>query len=169
MRQESGDLAPPWEALRERQEHMRRSLNPVQPVFAYLATFASMSSPDLYGVLRVGVGNVLNLPVEVLGFDIGGATFLAVDPLWIQGTPTDLLMDGTDGVVLRPLDVRRSPVVRYVEFDIPLTVIHSVDRELDFNREPDVYVEARVLGSPASRLTLARHGLPALLPAEGAE
>jgi hypothetical protein len=176
MRRESGDLSPPWGSLHRRQEQMRRSLDPVQPVFAYLATSSSMSLSTHHEVLRVGVGNVLNLPIELLGFDIGGATFLEVDPLWVQGAPIDLLMsdgkgpeEGAAAVVLRPLDRARSPVVHYVEFDIPLTVLYSVDRELDFSQEPDVYVQTRILGSPTVRMTLARHGLPTLLSVVGGE
>jgi len=164
LSREFGDLAPPWDALRKRQEHMRRSLNPVQPVFAYLATPSSVPPPATYALLRIGVGNVLNLPVEIVGFDIDGATFLPADPQWVRASSTDLLTDHTDVVVLRAFDAARSPVVRYVQFDIPLTTIHRVDKEIDFNREMDIYIATRILGHSSRHLTPARHGLPSPLP-----
>jgi hypothetical protein len=164
LRQENSELIPLWEELRNRQENLRRSLDPVQPVFAYLDSSPPAQSPGDYAVLRVYVGNVLNLPVEVLGFDIGGATFLPVDPEWIQPSTASLLVDGMDGVVLEALNPTRCPVVEYVRFSIPLSAIHEVDREIDYNRELEIYVATRVVSGATSRLTLAQHGLPAGVP-----
>jgi hypothetical protein len=165
---EKEELVPPWEALHRRQEQIRRSLDSAQPVFASLAS-SSIPSSAAYAMLRISVGNVLNLPVEVLGFDIDGATFLPVERQWVSESSTGLLVDRADGIVLRALDTTRSPVVGYVQFDIPLMAIHSVDREIDFNRQPEVYVATRILGYPTSRLTQVRRGLPAPLSVDVTE
>jgi hypothetical protein len=104
----------------------------------------------------------LNLPVEVLGFDISGATFLPVDWGWVHSSTAGLLVDGMDGVVLEAaLDPARFAVVEYVRFGIPLSAIHEVDRETDFSRELDIHVATRIVSSPTARLTPVRHGLPA--------
>ncbi len=156
---EQGDIEPPWDALRDRQERMRRSLDPVQPVFAYLG------SPTLAmsGTLRVDVANVLNLPVEILGFDIHGATFLPADRGWLAGESAEVLTADADRVVLRAYHATRAPVIRYVRFDIPLDEIHRLDDELDFMQELDVQVATRILGLPTTRLTLAQPGYPDIL------
>jgi hypothetical protein len=149
------DAELPWDALQERQAQIRRSLNPVQPVFAYLG------SPELSseGIVRVYVGNVLNLPVEIVGFDIHGATVLPPNREWLQGESAELLID-SDQVVLRAFDPAQVPVVRYAAFDIPLAEIHRLDSELDFMQPLDVQVVTRVLGLSATQMTLAQEGVP---------
>ena len=135
---------------------MRRSLNPVQPVFAYLGSPALTMS----GTLRVEVGNVLNLPVEIVGFDIHGTTFLPPDRQWLQVDSDKLLTDHADQIVLRAFDAARAPVIRYARFDIPLAEIHRLDSELDFMHELDIQVATRILGLPTMHMTMARHGYP---------
>ncbi|MBE9508300.1 MAG: CotH kinase family protein [Chloroflexi bacterium] len=156
------EIEPPWDQLRDRQEQIRRSLSPVQPVFAYLG------SPELAadGILRVDVGNVLNLPVEIVGFDIHGATVLPANRQWVQAESDELLTDSADQVVLRAFDAAQAPVMRYAHFDIPLAEIHRLDDELDFMQELDVQVITRILGLSATQMTLARHGYPDVLVVE---
>jgi hypothetical protein len=153
---EHQDAELPWDALQERQAQIRRSLNPVQPVFAYLG------SPELSseGIVRVYVGNVLNLPVEIVGFDIHGATNLPPNREWLQGGSTELLIGSDDQVVLRAFDPAQVPVIRYVTFDLPLAEIHRLDSELDFMQPLDVQVITRVLGLSATQMTLAQEGVP---------
>ncbi len=148
------ELEPPWDALRNRQEQLRRSLDPVQPVFAYLGP------PTLTreGILRINIGNVLNLPVEIVGFDIHGATFLPADRRWLQDESGELLADHTDRLVLRAFDAAHTSVIRYVCFDVPLADIHRLDDELDFMQELDIWVATRVLGLSTTHLTLAQPG-----------
>jgi hypothetical protein len=152
----NGDLPPPWDELRARQEQIRRSLSPVQPVFATLGSPTLATS----GTLRVDVANVLNLPVEIVGFDIHGATFLPADRQWLQGQSAELLTDDADHIVLRAFDAAGAPVIRYVRFDIPLVEIHRLDSELDFMQELDVQVATRILGLSTTHLTLAQGGYP---------
>jgi hypothetical protein len=152
-------VEPPWDELRHRQEQIRRSLDPVQPVFAYLGT----PTLTMSGTVRVDVGNVLNLPVEIVGFDIHGATFLPADRRWLCDASAELLTDHADKVVLRAFDAARTPVIRYAHFDIPLTEIHRLDSELDFMQELDIQVATRILGLSTTHLTLARHGYPDIL------
>jgi hypothetical protein len=156
---EHRDIEPPWDELRDRQEQMRRSLDPVQPVFAYLG------SPTLAmsGTLRVDVANVLNLPVEIVGFDVHGATFLPPERGWLVGESVEVLTAHADQVVLRAYDAARAPVIRYARFDIPLAEIHRLDDELEFMQELDVQVATRILGLPTTRLTLAQPGYPDIL------
>jgi hypothetical protein len=150
------EIEPPWSELRRRQEQIRRSLDPVQPVFAYLGSPALTMS----GTVRIDVGNVLNLPVEIVGFDISGATLLLAERQWLQAESATLLADHTDKIVLRAHDATRTPVIRYARFDIPLAEIHRLDAELDFTQALDVQVATRILGLSATRLTLAQPGYP---------
>lgn len=150
------EAAPPWESLRARQEAMRRSLNPIQPVFAYLGPPTLTTS----GAVRIDVGNVLNLPVEIVGFDVHGGTFLPAERGWLQDDYIQLLTDDADKVILRPLDPAQAPVIRYARFHIPLAEIHRLDSELEFTHELDIQVATRILGLPATHLTLAQPGYP---------
>jgi hypothetical protein len=149
------DAAPPWETLRQRQEQIRRSLSPVQPVFAY-QVMPSATSPIAYDILRVEVANVLNLPVEVVGFEIGGATFLEPDPTWIDASTADRILERPDSLILNALNPTCDATVRYVRFDIPLTAIYRQDHKIDFAREPELYVVTRILGRSEPQQTLAR-------------
>jgi hypothetical protein len=146
----------PWEALGQRQLQMQSSLNPVQQVFAYLGSPALAMS----ATIQIDVANVLNLPVEILGFDVGGATFLEADPEWVQNNPDDLLMLQNERVILRASVNGNSGALGYVRFHLPLTEIMKLDRELDTMREPGIQVATRILGLDQTELTVARPGYP---------
>ena len=153
---EHEDVESPWDALVARQEQIRRSLNPVQPVLAYLGPAKESSD----GVIRVYVGNVLNLPVEIVGFDVHGATVLPPDREWLQETSTGLLTYAADRMILRAFSPAQAPVVRYARFDIPLAEIHRRDSELDFTQPVDVQVITRIPGLSNTQMTLAQEGVP---------
>ncbi len=160
LRREFGNLKPPWQQLRQRQTAIRRSLDPVQPVFAYLAP----PSDDQDALLQIRVGNVLNLPVEIVGFEINGATLAPVDAKWIQ-TPAPALLTAPGnplgpGVILRALDAAYSQTIEYVQFDIPLTLIYRLDQKIDFNRPLDIQVTTRLPGLSDTQTSPVRHGLP---------
>ena len=158
------DASAPWEMLAGRQDGMRRSLNPLQPVFAYLGP------PTLAqeGIIRVDVANVLNLPLEILGFDIDGATFLEVDPAWIENGQEELFVQRSPrdinsengALILRATADVQSPTVGYVRFHIPLAEIIAQDDELDFVHDLDIQVATRILGLDDVHLTSARPGYP---------
>jgi hypothetical protein len=118
---------------------------------------------SISGTLRVEVGNVLNLPVEIVGFDIAGATFLALDCQWVSSESDGLLVDTSSGssvaeaAVLRAVDTSQIPiVVQYAHIDIPLTEIHRRDQEIDLMHDPDIQVITRILGLTHTQRTLAR-------------
>jgi|GEM_PF-833311 len=158
-------LGPPWDLLRRRQEHIRFSLETPQHVFAYLG------SPTLSndGVLQIDVGNVLNLPVEIVGFDIHGTTFLPVDRQWLVVESREVLVDTADHVILPASGAGNTPIVRYVQFDIPLREIHQLDTELELDQDLIVQVATRIWGLPTLRLTPARSGYPDILILGGAQ
>jgi hypothetical protein len=160
---EHEDVGLLWDELYERQEQIRRSLSPVQPVLAYLGP-PDMSSD---GIVRVYVGNVLNLPVEIVGFDIHGATVLPAKREWLQDESTELLTGSADQIVLWAFAPAQVPVIRYVRFDVPLVEIHRVDAETDFVQALDVQVITRILGLPTTQMTLAQEGYPDAFVAGG--
>jgi hypothetical protein len=149
------DVPPPWEALDRRQELLRQSLTPAQPVFAYLG------SPELSleAIIQVDVANVLNLPVEILGFDIEGAAFLESSPAWLQGSEqSPFLIDG-DALILKPMD-EETAVLHFARFHLPLTQIVAQNNEIDFNHEVTISVVTRLWGLEETQLTPARPGYP---------
>jgi hypothetical protein len=145
-----------WDQLKQRQDEMNRSLCPLQPLFAYLGppTFAQE------GIIQIDVANVLNLPLEIIGFDIDGATFLQADPSWIQSGQEELI-DNADGeIILRAHANAQSPVVSYVRFHLPISEILRWDDELDFMRDLDIQVATRLVGLDDVQMTSARPGYP---------
>ncbi|MBN1431104.1 MAG: CotH kinase family protein [Anaerolineae bacterium] len=156
---EDGALTPPWDELRRRQEQIRRSLDPVQPIFAY------MGSPEqsMSGTLGIDVGNILNLPVEIVGFDINGTTFLPAERDGLSDESVELLTDHMEAIVLRALDVTQAPVIRYAHFDIHLADIQRLDNESDFTQELEIRVVTRILGLSTTHLTRAQYGYPDVL------
>ena len=115
------------------------------------------------GTLRIDVANVLNLPVEIVGFDVHGATYLPANREWLHDESAELLADHPGGVTLRAFDAARTPVIRYAHFDIPLAEIQRLDSEFDYMQELDVQVATRILGLSTTHLTLARRGYPDIL------
>ncbi|MBN1877955.1 MAG: CotH kinase family protein [Anaerolineae bacterium] len=157
IRGEVGDVSPPWEALHQRQEAIRLSLQPVQSVFAYLGP----QTTSMSGTLGVEVGNILNLPVEIVGFDIDGATNLPARREWISSGEDALVFDASERVVLRAVTPQDGTVaMHYVDFDLPLIEIHRLDAEVSFVQEVEVRVQTRILGLPMTTTTVARYGYP---------
>lgn len=145
----------PWDALAARQNQMQLSLAPLQPVFAYLGP----PSLSMEAIIQVDVANVLNLPVEILGFDIDGATFLEVDPAWLRESDAVFLPAEDGRLILSSINDGENPV-RFARFHLPLTTIVQLDSELDFMQEPEILVATRILGQERPQLTAARPGYP---------
>jgi hypothetical protein len=153
----------PWEKLADRQEMIRRSLYPLQPVFAYLGP-PTLSQE---GIIQVDVANVLNLPVEILGFDIDGATFLEAEPGWLVTSDDELIALDDDQLIMAPQTRAGEPGIGYVRFQIPLMAIVERDDELDFLHDMDLQVATRIVGLGDVHLTPARPGYPDPLTAPG--
>lgn len=150
-----------WQQLDERQALVRQSLEPAQPVLAYLG------SPTLAmsATIGVDVANLLNAPVEVLGFDISGATFLEAEAQWLkEGPPLS-----EDGALVLPALEPGDASPRFARFHLPLAQIVAVDDELTFTAEPDILVATRVVGSDTVQRTPARPGYSELTGEEAAE
>ncbi|MFN2205158.1 MAG: hypothetical protein ACK2UT_04525 [Candidatus Promineifilaceae bacterium] len=147
------DRFPIWDELAARQELLQLSLHPAQPIIAQLG------SPDLAqeAIIRVNVANALNLPLEVLGFDIDGATFLPVNPEWIvAGEAYHQTAD--ERIILDPIP-GESAGLRFVTFDLPVTEIIRLDDEIDFLNEIEIQVATSVLGIDDQQMTPASPGL----------
>ena len=79
-------LAPPWDMLRRRQELLRQTLNPYQTVYAYV----QRPSPEHpASILSVDVGNLLDLPLEVIGLTVDD-TFVPSRSDWVAQESADL-------------------------------------------------------------------------------
>lgn len=157
-------LSPPWEALAARQALLRRSLTPAQPVFAYYDPIL----PTTAGSVPVFLANPLNLPVEILGFDVGGAAFLEMDPAWLTGGAA-LLTDALPGVTLAAHAGGETAVLRYARFALPLPAAVAQDAELTGQAEPAIWVATRVAGSDDVVYTAVQSGSPLLVTGDNAE
>lgn len=149
------DPASLWADLQKRQNQLALSLEPAQPVLAHL------DSPSLIqeGIIQVKVANALNLPVEVLGFDIGGATFLEIDPAWLVAGQEQVFPE-SGRVILRPAPGGAPFGLGFVSFNLPMQEIIAQDQELDFLGKVEIKVATRILGLERTQLTPARSSLP---------
>ena len=139
--------------LAERQSLLRRSLQPAQPVIAQLGPPERAQE----AIIEVNVANAINLPLEILGFDIDGATFLEVDPAWLTAGAEHIT--GEDGrIVLKPVSGEAPRGLNFVTFELPVTEIIKQDSELDFLNEMEIQVATRLLGLEETQLTPAAAG-----------
>jgi hypothetical protein len=110
-------LAPPWDLLRRRQDLVRQVLNPYRMVYAYVQSPSSGPTTTLH----VDLGNLLDIPVEVAGFEVDGRLLPARDD-WIEPDSRALVVpapaEEPDALILRPLDPQATHVP-YVHLRIP--------------------------------------------------
>jgi hypothetical protein len=50
--------------------------------------------------------------------------------------------------------------MRYAQFNVPLTAVHAVDEETDFNQPLNLHIAVRILGAEHVHLVPAQTGLP---------
>ncbi len=155
-------LAPPWDTLRRRQELTRQIVQPLQTVYAY----ARRPQEELTTTLNLDVGNLLNLPVEIVGLEMGGVLAPA-DGAWAAPESAALIVDTPEsrpGLVLRPLptDAKFLP---YAHLRIPVSALPGapVTNALGI---PDLRIVTRLWGLSATVTQTVLPGYPLPL-AEG--
>jgi len=89
-------LTAPWDLLRRRQELLRQTLNPYQTVYAYL----QQPAPAAVAVLQVG--NLLDLPVEIVALEVNGSR-IPIFREWLAPESIALIVSDTTVLVLPPL------------------------------------------------------------------
>jgi hypothetical protein len=114
-------LSPPWDVLRRRQELIRQVLNPYQMVYVYVQHPSSGQTTTLH----VDVGNLLGLPVEVVGFEVNGALSPARAD-WVAPESGDLVVpapaESPDALILRSLDLQATHMP-YVHLNVPRSAL----------------------------------------------
>jgi hypothetical protein len=112
-------LAPPWDSLRERQGLLRQTLNPYQTVYAYVQRSAQGS------LTLIDVGNLLDLPLEIVGFEVDG-TLLPTSRDWIDPESAELLVpapaEDPNALILQPL-APDATFMPYVHLQIPQSAL----------------------------------------------
>jgi hypothetical protein len=126
-------LAPPWDLLRRRQELSRQRLTPLQTTYAYrvrVADVAAMGLPTETLVLEVG--NLMDLPVEIVGVGVDGeevpASVAWVDEVSLPHTVPPPAA-APDLLALRAL-APDAAALPYVRLTLPLTVPLDAEIEL---------------------------------------
>ncbi|MCP4537073.1 MAG: hypothetical protein GY832_07990 [Chloroflexi bacterium] len=151
-------LARPWDTLRIRQGLLCQMLDPYQTIYAYAQRDERQMAID--------VGNLLDLPVEIVGLEVDGAMLPAHDE-WVQSESSDLVvpspLEGFEqALVLRPLDPQATHIP-YVHLQIPPPATFPTDTV------PEINVVTRLWGQstthtqtvlPGYALPLAQGPLP---------
>lgn len=126
-------LTPPWDWLRRRQELNRQRLDPIQTTYAYRVRAADLPVGAVTTeTLVLEVGNLLDLPVEVVGVRVDGAE-LPATRAWVSPETLALtvppLPAEPEALVLRalPPDAAALP---YVRLQLPATAPTEANVEL---------------------------------------
>jgi hypothetical protein len=147
-----------WTPLQRRQSELRASMNPAKPVIAFIDPPYVTGDEFLY----LNVANIINLPIAVLGIDVGGALFLEAGPEWLQnreterhaletGSNTSSLSD-SPVLVLQP-QANDDAALDFQRFDVPIAALD--DPDIDFRTRLEINVATQVLGMEEARLTKA--------------
>lgn len=149
-------LAPPWDMLRRRQTLIRQVLAPYQMVYAYVVS----PQPGPTSTVQLEIGNLLELPVEVVGLEVDGRTVPArhdwVAPDW-AGLVVPAPADDPESLVLRAL-ARDTTYMPYTRLEIPRAAFASTGT-LDL---PELGVVTRLwsLTDTLTQTVLAAYPLP---------
>jgi hypothetical protein len=129
-------LEEPWDLLRGRQALIRQVLDPYQTVYAYVQRPLSESQ------LLVDVGNLLELPLEIVGLEVNGQLVPAT-PEWVRAESIDLLVPppstDPDALILRPLAATATSMP-YVHLQIPKSEFPNLATE-------EIQIVTRLWGS----------------------
>ena len=126
-------LAPPWDALRRRQELNRLRLTPLQTTYAYRARAADVAALGLpTETLVLEVGNLLDLPVELVSVRVDGVEIPA-SLTWLDAASlphtVPPLADAPEALVLRAL-APDAAALPYIRLTLPLTATLDAQIEL---------------------------------------
>ncbi len=132
-------LAAPWDLLRRRQDLNRQRLSPIQATYAYRVRAADVQATSLPSdTLLLEVGNLLDLPVEIVAVQVDGVDIPA-STAWVDADSLPHTVppppESPELLVLRalPPDAAALP---YVRLALPLTATF----------EAEITLHARVWG-----------------------
>jgi len=126
-----GVLDAPWEHLAARQAALRELLSPVQTVYVHVPTGAPTDT------LTLDIGNLLDVPVEVVGLRVGNTLIPA--QAW-DVLAAERVAEVADVVALRPLPLDAT-FMPYARFEIPATVWDPASADAQ-----TLHLETRLLG-----------------------
>lgn len=148
LHREYPEREPPWDALEERQRRIRANLNLPRTVVAYGQYHRTETESGASVSLHLKIGNVLTLPVEVLGIQVGYQAMIPARGALDPDSADPLLLEGRDSVVL-PAKPMREPM-RFAHFRVG-----ELDRVMVANGKTlSVRIVTRVLGH-SKKLSIA--------------
>lgn len=117
-------LTPPWDRLRRRQELIRERLAPLQLTYAYCVDPADLSAAVApTDTLSIEVGNLMDLPVEIVSVSVAGVELPATRE-WVSPETRELtatpLESAPEALVLRALPAQTASLP-YVRLRLPVT------------------------------------------------
>lgn len=126
-------LAPPWETLRRRQELNRLRLTPIQTTYAYRVRAADVSAASLPSdTLMLEVGNLMDLPVELVAVSVNGVEFPA-SAVWLDADSLPHTVppppEAPELLALRAL-APDAAALPYVRLTLPLTATFDAEVKL---------------------------------------
>ena len=116
-------LAPPWDLLRRRQELIRQRLLPIQMTYAYALPQGEASLQSEVPSLQLDVGNLIDLPVEIVGLELSGlpsgnGTLFTAVRTWAASESDGKIVTATDALVLPALSPD-AEALSYVRLQVP--------------------------------------------------
>jgi hypothetical protein len=127
-----------WGVLKSRQEYVRRLLDVHKMVFA----FEGDQVPGFEDKIIVNVRNILSIPVEIIGFQIGDET-LPADLALVNSSGRVYTRQERSTVIIGGFNTESAELMKTTEFRIPIK-----SRASSFPNEqlPEIKVLTRILG-----------------------
>ncbi len=132
-----GNASQVWSTLETHQRLMRAQLSPSQPVAAYFTEGEEG--------MWFGIANLQQLPVEIVGLNVGENVFVAGDPAWVVTEDRPWILQDEAGLTLRGLV---GPVPHYVHLQVPFETLGGRDGGT-------VRATVRIAGLPSQEIDVA--------------
>ncbi len=141
LQREAPALTPVWAGLAEKQAYIREVLSPPSTIVGYAYREDSPSEQPGVSHVRLTLGSVVTLPVEVLGFRIDGGPLASAGDVLAADNSVGISRRGSSTVILprrRPRKPQQS-----VFFEIPVDALEPSGSGNAIRR---IIVESRLLG-----------------------
>lgn len=149
-----------WEILEKRLDYIRRLLGATDMVLAFADIGFSSNDNKSQGsassdTLQIEVRNILALPVEVVGFQVG-SSFIPADIVWTSSEGQIYTHDGQSSVLI-PRHKNNAP--QYALFHLPVDAPSGVVSD---GKQVEIKVITRLLGLSTTHTTPVRQYPPSL-------
>lgn len=143
---ENPEIDLDWDILTSNQEFLRRVFNPVEQIVAYVNPESNRDAVSGNYLLQFNIGNLLTLPVEILGVKINDGEMID-----LEVNSSGLSIPASNNIVLGSLN----PFVNLKTEIFYLPISEELISNGIISADINIEVISRILGSPTQHETVA--------------